>query len=149
MEGRVVLDKTTGRIPAFLPLIVWAAYQLVLSKFNQNNYESANNNKKRKGERRKTEEQKNTNGRGRDVYYIVWSNGKHPFCELFPWRAFVSTYRLNNVAALEIERIRYDICRCSRFLYNCRRHFCCCYSCCSCCCSLLLLFLVVVAVCVL
>lgn len=49
MEGRVVLDKTTGRIPAFLPLIVWAAYQLVLSKFNQNNYESANNNKKRKG----------------------------------------------------------------------------------------------------
>lgn len=46
MEGRVLLDKTTGRIPAFLPLIVWAAYQLVLSKFNQNNYESANNNKK-------------------------------------------------------------------------------------------------------
>lgn len=58
----MVLDKTTGRIPAFLPLIVWAAYQLVLSKFNQNNYESANNNKK--GES-KTEKQKHTNGSGR------------------------------------------------------------------------------------
>lgn len=49
-EGAVVLDKTTGRIPALLPLIEWPAYQLVLSKFNQNNYESANNNKKRERE---------------------------------------------------------------------------------------------------
>lgn len=56
-EGGGVLDKTTGRIPALLPLIVWAAYQLVLSKFNQNNYESANNNKKREREK-----QKHTNG---------------------------------------------------------------------------------------
>lgn len=92
MEGRVVLDKTTGRIPAFLPLIVWAAYQLVLSKFNQNNYESANNNKKRKGERRKTEEQKNTNGRG--IIYIhsvvewktsfLWAFPLESFCQYLP-----------------------------------------------------------------